>query len=823
MCGKFFRRTIIALIIAAGLITQPLAAYCDTEDTVSSDETHGSTQSEDESVSEDTNEDSAKDTTEDTASQNTEVVVNISLTDGGNVGADINEAIYNASCLASENVTYRVVVPAGSYYLEEAICLYSNVTLDLSSGVVLNGKIKKGYLIYTLSPSELNSEQAAGYGGIENATIIGGTFYGNENKSGIMVAGHGKNITLNGCVFYAGESKHMLEVAAVDGFNVLNCTFRDLDRIGSYTEQQEALQLDVSCSSGALSAVYNDGTELKNVVIDGCTFMNMPCAIGSHSVLVGSYITGVTITNNTFKNIEEECVKTLNYANCDITGNTMTNCGAGVLIQHMKNISSAGWFSSSFDGEVPFYGQTLSNLNINIKNNKITVKYFKNEVVGDMAAIKVKGYELESSFYGTDGILISSGNYPVSGVTITGNKITTAGYGVRISNGRNVTVSSNKIVMSPSGYCSKTYSGIRVDSASKSVSITSNTVSGFDSSAVLVRDSSSVKSISSNKLKNFDSYGILVMDSSTISGNISSNTIKSGDLSGIYIKDGSKVSGSIYKNKISSVGRHGIAITTSSKCSSVSTNTVSAKWGSALYIKNVKSTISLKSNSLKSSYATAVNVGEMSKKYVIYVSSNTVKGNNSSDGIYVANAAAEIKQNKISGSDDAIKLKSGVKASVSSNKLTGNKYNGIAVVGKSSSTLYKTSLGISGFSKSTKDKILSKKLIKKIKKKTIIKKKFKVTKLRKYLVSWDELEEADGYEVSYSKTSSMTDAKTFTTNNTSVALTKLGSVSDTVYVRVRAYYKIGDITVYGGYTSVIKAKIKADKKVKGHMTVKKYR
>ena len=69
----------------------------------------------------------------------------------------------------------------------------------------------------------------------------------------------------------------------------------------------------------------------------------------------------------------------------------------------------------------------------------------------------------------------------------------------------------------------------------------------------------------------------------------------------------------------------------------------------------------------------------------------------------------------------------------------------------------------------------------------------------------------------------MTDAKTFTTNNTSVALTKLGSVSDTVYVRVRAYYKIGDITVYGGYTSVIKAKIKADKKVKGHMTVKKYR
>ena len=129
-------------------------------------------------------------------------------------------------------------------------------------------------------------------------------------------------MTLDGVTFIGGGGLNQMEVAAIDGFYVRNCTFRDFDGAYENGKKMEALQLDIPCSTTTFKDFYLDGTILKKVEITGCNFENVPRGIGTHSMLIGAYHDGIKINNNTFKNIFEEAVICLGYKNCEINNNT---------------------------------------------------------------------------------------------------------------------------------------------------------------------------------------------------------------------------------------------------------------------------------------------------------------------------------------------------------------------------------------------------------------------------------------------------------------------------------------------------------------------
>ena len=75
---------------------------------------------------------------------------------------------------------------------------------------------------------------------------------------------------------------------------------------------------------------------MKNVEITHNTFQNIARGVGTHTMLCGAYHENIKINDNTFINVLEECVVCLNYVNCEVKNNTITNCGGGILVQNAK-------------------------------------------------------------------------------------------------------------------------------------------------------------------------------------------------------------------------------------------------------------------------------------------------------------------------------------------------------------------------------------------------------------------------------------------------------------------------------------------------------
>ena len=109
-----------------------------------------------------------------------------------------------------------------------------------------------------------NSEACSGYDAYKNITVLGGIWESTEaNLSCIVRIFHATNITLDGLTFTGGGCVHQLEVAAIDGFYVRNCTFKNHGKRADDTknfEKEEAIQLDMPYSELVYPGTYPDGT-----------------------------------------------------------------------------------------------------------------------------------------------------------------------------------------------------------------------------------------------------------------------------------------------------------------------------------------------------------------------------------------------------------------------------------------------------------------------------------------------------------------------------------------------------------------------------------
>lgn len=575
-----------------------------------------------------------------TISENTITVI---AKDGTDITTALNESLLAATEYASSDQIYTVKVPAGFYKISSTLHIYSNTTLDMYDVTISAVDDTEYNMLFLGDINYVGSPQCKGYNGFENVTVLGGTFLANsmKNASPVFLC-HATNVTFKDFTISGGQTDHLFETAAINNFTVDNCTFKNMSD-SKYTDSttREALQIDIVVSDNIFPHAYHDGTMMKNVTIKNCTFKNVSRGIGSHSQLLNAYHENIKIINNTFTDVEKECVVGLSYYNCEISGNKMTDCGAGIIVLFSKNKASDIFTTPQSTG-IPYNGTTRHDAKTVIKNN--TIKAVYNGYMGTVTGIEASGKNLtESAKSNGDGGNVPAGDYYISGVEITGNTITTAGYGIVLQDAKNCVVSGNKIT--GSGYNSadkiakdKRYNGIHCGQASTKNKITNNTITSAQGN------------------------GMYFQAASTAS-EITGNTIKKSGKDGITFSDKSGTTGDIRSNVISGVGEHGISLSESTVKGTVSLNQITNAKLSGINIYNSSTvTGNVLNNTISGSKVNGINIGDSSK----------VKGN--------------ISGNKISDTEKTgiqVISKSSVLGNIENNTITDSTLNGINVMTRS--------------------------------------------------------------------------------------------------------------------------------------------
>lgn len=654
--------------------------------------------------------------------------IDVQISDPSSAYDAIDSALAYAKDNFREGRIFTVRVPSGNYNISGTLHIYANTTLDLQ-GVNLQYTKSSGNMLMLGSPSyNKNANLMSGYGTVKNIRIQGGTWTGNNaNTSSLIRMAHATDVSFEGCIFQQGGCTHQMEVAAIDGFTVKSCVFKDMygnDKGG----KKEALQIDMPCSEVVFSGIILDGTPMKNVLIDGCIFDNVPRGLGTHNMLIGQYHTNITITNNTFRDVDGECIIALNYRDCDIKNNTIIRCGAGITFEYFRpqvddNEDIKAIYTTIYDGKQKFSGTNEADACSYISNNSISLndERYADEYVG----IRVYGYNLQESQQAIgqgSADIIPEHNYYISNVNVTGNTIRTTGYGIHFSDVRSSAISGNVITNTDENSWND---GICVDAESKDITINGNTVKKATRYGIGIDNFSTVSSISKNKISKTMYCGINLNDNSRVTGNIEKNVVTDSDDNGINLNDtcsvkniigntvtrpnwhginlydGCAVTGKIADNKISGTKVNGIFLNKDSTAKTVSGNTLTNNSGYAIALYegsqingditgnkitgNKKHAIQLKKDSTANRIKNNTIKDTRGKGICIENSSTiweAISGNvidkTTQEGIYIHSSlnALTIKGNKVSKCGRipiVIDTTSKKKITISKNKLTVNK------------------------------------------------------------------------------------------------------------------------------------------------------
>ena len=641
--------------------------------------------------------------------------ITVSATEGTDVTKTLNKALEQARDQATDSAPITVSLPKGKYNLTGALHIYSNTTLDLNGSVLTyTGNQRRNMIMSGTNGSYMGetdynaSEKNSGYNGVRNIVIKNGTLKSNAaNEGSIIRLSHGTNITLEGLVVTGGGCLHQGEVAAIDGFYVKNCTFKDLEKDASDAsnrEKMEALQLDIPCSSDIFQNVYEDGTPMKNVEITGCTFKNVPRGVGTHSMLLGAYHENIKINNNTFTNVLEDAIVGFGYYDCEIKNNVITNCGAGILFQYFKREDSCESIHTTiFDGSIVYSGQIRNEAKTEISGNTIQLKYAPTCL--ETQGIRVEGRLLTGTAKGAEGKALPKGDYRVSGVVVRDNKITTAGFGLHFIGAKDCVITGNTITganVSSKDPEKDRYDGMLIESDSDSITVSQNQVKNMSRNGIFVQKNSKVAAITDNRVDKVSDKGINFYDGSGCSVGISGNVMTGCKAGGILISTNSTV-GNIENNQMTGMSdkktmSNGINIYYSSKVKgNITGNTISDANGEGISLSTKSSvTGSITKNQIKNCVKDGIFIFKSSKVNKD-ISGNTIS-NVKAHGIML-NDAAEVKggisKNKITTAGGKgifvydTKNKGSVKA-ISDNTIKKAKGQGINI------TSMKSAMTISG-------------------------------------------------------------------------------------------------------------------------------
>jgi parallel beta-helix repeat protein len=184
---------------------------------------------------------------------------------------------------------------------------------------------------------------------------------------------------------------------------------------------------------------------------------------------------------------------------------------------------------------------------------------------------------------GCDGKTVTAQDYYISGVTISDNKIATAGYGVRLSDSKKCSITGNIITgkdFSENDAHIKngnTYDGIYLINKSSTLALSGNTISKMNGGGIYLSDSTALGGIRDNTISGVKRYGIYLYSGSAAKVGITGNTITSTSMAEalIYINTTSATRHIISDNTLAGYKKKNAAIKIDQGKFSISKNTIS--------------------------------------------------------------------------------------------------------------------------------------------------------------------------------------------------------------------------------------------------------
>ena len=311
----------------------------------------------------------------------------------------------------NSKILVKVIVPEGTYYVNQTLLIYSNtyLLLDKNANIIFNGKgnvLKASYVDLsgniclptdtTRLDGGLSEECNIGkYKQWKNITIEGGIWDYNKNKS--MVLLHGDNLTIKNTIL-KNSSTHALNVSGTKDTIIENVVFKDQITSNKLGSINEVLHLDSTDIAGEPSAFPLDGTPVKNVLIQNCTFENVLSGIGSHTLYTKEEEIGtnITIRNNIFKDIKYIAINLFAHNNVLIYNNEANGAnksyaflhtyytGAKVYNNKVDNFTSKLIVGANESYENPYELEIDNDLANSVEQMYFFIKYKPNKGKGKM-------------------------------------------------------------------------------------------------------------------------------------------------------------------------------------------------------------------------------------------------------------------------------------------------------------------------------------------------------------------------------------------------------------------------------------------------------
>lgn len=476
----------------------------------------------------------------------------------GDFTSAVQSALDTARCAAHESNQITVRVEPGEYELRKGLRIYGNTTLSLY-GVYIR-RVNGAYVnMLRIGSEDGVSKGVTGYY-YENVAIEGGVFDADNTVQTMIKAAHAKNFSMKDITLLNALNNHMMEVAGVDGFTVKNCVF-DTQTLNTETAADicyEAVQLDI-LKSGHIVNCRSEDLPMKNILIEGCSFKNMPRAVGSHTAILNNPLRNITIRNNTFYNMGSAAVQGLGWVDCKIENNyiektpraiamyTVGTDGKGVFLPSLLAEEGNTETTTSDEYKAPEKSNTL------IANNVIKDCGSIEDVYADynVTAIAAVGYNLTEVYptatRGSGGLPI--GDYYNDGVTVKNNYVEVQGTACRVADGRNVKISSNTFVCNDSTlYPDENYYGIVVRYDTELSSVDNNFIKNARTNGIHFGEECKADSVINNRVDTCLKHGIVFYNTSL--NTLTDNVVSNAKADGISVQSGSSVKNTIERNRV---------------------------------------------------------------------------------------------------------------------------------------------------------------------------------------------------------------------------------------------------------------------------------
>ncbi len=614
----------------------------------------------------------------------------------------IQSALDDAYVYASAAIPYKIYIEPGTYTLTRGLRIYSNTFLFMDQVTFVQ---KKDITANMLKVGNHNDTQNGYF--YQNITLYGGVWDENGNSNTAVKVGHCAGFSMIGQTVQNTANSHLMEVAGVKDFLLSDCTFQDqtLDK-NSERMTYEAVQLDLlipdHIKGYAYEVLANDG-----ITVDSCTFRNVPRGIGSHTSILNCPMTNIRITNNTFSDMTSAAIHGCNFTSCTISGNTITNTPRGIAIYSVRNngtflastVASSGNVLTNISGS---YNTPAADQKIKITGNSISCRGKDQYMPYEKTGILVRGFIHNGSYTPQDGDYVPTGDYYLSGVTITGNTITTECDGIMAYNVRNAVISQNPEIRY-TGDASKNHNGISLLDHCSDITVTGNQLSGMPGSGILLQ-SSAATAVSDNTISASRYGGIYVYNNSSVAA-IENNTLtdvcKDTPLGAISIgRSGSTASiqknrivspgsfgvlviggtaDAIDKNNIEKPANYGILLTENASVTSIRENRITSGSAMGITVAGSASAVQIAANTIQQCKTAQIYVNQDTSLKTVTISGNSLTGEGDAAGIRADSGRAVITGNTITGCQYAMHVSSGATTAINPNLCSNNKMNGVQI------------------------------------------------------------------------------------------------------------------------------------------------